>query len=107
MVSSRASLRPVKTSSDLRRGALVGLGTGLLFAVWAAIVFARSGAARLEAAHTSLSHLVLTYLMIGVVAGSLIGGLWRLGRSTAGCYLVAVPGASAIALGIILMDGTS
>jgi hypothetical protein len=101
------SSRPSQRVADLRHGAVVGIGTGLVFAAWAFIVYARAGDGAFRTTHTTLGRLVATYLAIGVVAGALVGGAWRSGRSAAACYLLALPPAGAVALGIILMDGSS
>jgi hypothetical protein len=83
------------------------MSTGLVFAAWASIVFAHAGDSPFRAAHTTLGRLVSTYLAVGIVAGALVGAAWRSGRSTAACYFLALPAASAVALGIILMEGSS
>jgi hypothetical protein len=96
--------RPTQWIADLRRGAVVGFGTGLIFTVWASLVFAQVGDGPFRATHTTFKRVILIYLAVGTVAGALIGSAWRLGRSTAACYLLAVPAASAVALGVILMN---
>lgn len=90
--------------ADLRRGALVGLLTGTLFAAWAIVVWTAAGDGPFKATGTSLRLVVTTYLSTGFVAGILIGGLWRFARTAVACYVIAIPAAAAIALGIILMN---
>jgi hypothetical protein len=89
--------------ADLRRGALVGLLTGALFATWAFLVWSGAGDGPFKATGTSLRLVVMTYLTTGFVAGILVGGLWRSAHTAVACYLIATPAAAAIALGIILM----
>jgi hypothetical protein len=92
------------TSADIRRGILTGIATGGLFAGWAYFVSSREGAVPFRAAHTTVARMVLIYLAVGIVAGALVGGVWRRAHNTAACYLLAVPAAAAAALGIILMN---
>lgn len=82
----------------------MGLLTGVLFAIWAFLVWTGAGDGPFKATGTSLRLVVLTYLSTGAVAGILVGGLWRLARTALACYVVALPAAAAIALGIILMN---
>ena len=97
----------MKTSAGMRRGVFAGFGVGALFAVWAFIVYTNRGSGPFSAHHTTVGRLALTYLVVGALGGALIGVTWSRARSTVACYLGAVPGAAAIALGIILMDGTA
>jgi hypothetical protein len=88
---------------DLRRGTFLGLLTGVVFAAWATIAYALAGDGPFLATHTTLTRVVTTYLTVGLVAGALVGGLWRAARTTPACYVVAIPAAAACAAGIILM----
>lgn len=82
----------------------MGLLTGLAFATWAFLVWTSEGDGPFKATGTSLGRVVMTYLTTGFVAGSLVGGLWRFARTALACYLIAIPAATAVALGIILMN---
>lgn len=97
----------MKSTVGFRRGAFIGLGTGLLFAIWAFVVYGARGSAPFDATHTTVARLALTYLVVGAVGGSLIGVTWSQARSALACYLGAIPAAAAVSLGIILMDGSS
>ena len=97
----------MKIAAEIRRGTLTGLGTGLVFAIWAFVVYTQQGNGPFRATHTTVGRLALTYLVVGAVGGALAGVTWSRARSTAACYLGAVPAAAAISLGIILMDGAS
>ena len=97
----------MKLSAEMRRGVFTGLGTGLIFAVWAFVVYAQRGSAPFDATHTTVGRLALTYLVVGLVGGALVGVTWSRARSAAACYVGAVPAAAAVSVGIILMDGAS
>jgi hypothetical protein len=97
----------MKRSAGIRRGVLTGLATGVVFAIWAFIAYAQHGSAPFDATHTTVGRLALTYLIIGLVGGALVGVTWSRARSAAACYVGAVPAAAAVSLGIILMDGAS
>jgi hypothetical protein len=94
-------------TADIRRGIFTGLLVGSVFAVWAFVVYTQRGSAPFSATHTTVGQLALTYLVVGAVGGFLVGVTWSRARSTAACYVGAVPAAAAVSLGIILMDGAS
>jgi len=97
----------MKTSTGIRRGTFTGFGVGLLFALWALFAYTQSGSAPFSATHITVGRLALTYLVVGTVGGALIGVTWSRARSTAACYVGAVPAAAAVSVGIIMMDGAS
>lgn len=97
----------MKTAADIRRGTLTGLGTGFVFALWAFLVYTQQGSAPFRAEHTSVGRLIGTYLVVGTIAGALVGVVWSRARSTVSCYVCALPAAVAVSVGIILMDGAS
>ena len=98
----------MEMSADIRRATFTGIGVGLVFAIWGFVVYAtQRGSAPSSATHTTVGRQALTYLVFGAVGGFLVGVTRSRARSAAACYVCAVPAATAIALGIILMDGIS
>ena len=69
-------------------GMLIGLGVGVLLALWILIVYLRSGEAAFAAKGTTFGFMVLLYLAGGVVAGGVAGLLGPLARGPAR-YLVS------------------
>lgn len=97
----------MRVLDDMQWGAKRGISLAIIFCLWATIVFAFNGSTAFDRQQTTYAVVVITYLAIGLVSGSLVGALKRFASSERGAYVVGIAGGIPIAVGIeIALYGT-
>jgi hypothetical protein len=89
-------------SSSIRRGLIRGLITGGLLSLWVTFIFLRQGERPFEEVGTTYQAAVALYVLLGAIAGVIIGALLPFAKSTVGAYAVGLAAGVALAFGITL-----
>ena len=89
-----------------RSGALFGLGMAAIYVAYVVVLYLLRGSAPFDKLHTSLLVVILSYVILGPVAGAVVGFLQPLAATRIGSMFVAFVGASVVYFGIgIAMSG--
>jgi hypothetical protein len=90
-----------------RSGALFGLGMAAIYVAYVVGLYILRGSEPFDKVHTSLSVVVLSYVILGPIAGAFVGLLQPLSATRIGSMFVAFVGASVVYFGItIAMSGS-
>ena len=90
--------------AQIRKGMLVGLLTAALFCIWISIVRLTSGEHAFSRLGITYAETMVTYVLMGMTSGAIIGALLRFTDSRVGAYLVGFLGGTPIILGIMLQQ---
>ena len=67
------STTPARVIRDVKRGAIMGAGTAGVFSLWAVLVYAVRGTEPFTRHGVSLTTVLLTYIGVGLSAGTVVG----------------------------------
>ena len=90
--------------AQMRKGVLLGLLTAALFCIWITIVRLTSGEQAFTRLGITYAGTMVTYVLMGMASGAIIGALMRFTDSRVGAYLVGFLGGTPIILGIMLQQ---
>jgi len=90
-----------------RSGALFGLCVAAFYVAYVVVLYLLRGSEPFDKLHTSLFVVVLSYVILGPIAGAFVGFLQPLSATRIGSIFVAFVGASLVYFGIgIAMNGS-
>jgi len=104
---SHASRGIVDATERARSGALFGLAMAALYVAYVVVLYLGRGSEPFDKLHTSLLVVILSYVVLGPIAGAVVGLLQPLSATRIGSMFVAFVGACLVYFGIgIAMNGS-
>jgi hypothetical protein len=85
-----------------RSGALFGLGMATIYVAYVLVLFLLRGSAPFDRLHTSVLVVILSYVILGPIAGAIVGFLRPLTITRIGSMFVAFLAAATVYLGIMI-----